>query len=106
MGKYILLEGERLKMNNKLRKVLAGLVIIALVFGWYVSVFGIGSMNSIKDLMKFGLDINGGVYVVLEADSEDIEGLSDEELKQVMDQTRAVLNNRVNAMGIAEATVS
>lgn len=106
MGKYILLEGERLKMNNTLRKVLAGLVIIALVFGWYVSVFGIGSMNSIKDLMKFGLDINGGVYVVLEADSEDIEGLSDEELKQVMDQTRAVLNNRVNAMGIAEATVS
>lgn len=106
MGKYIFLEGERLKMNNTLRKVLAGLVIIALVFGWYVSVFGIGSMNSIKDLMKFGLDINGGVYVVLEADSEDIKGMSDEELKQVMDQTRAVLNNRVNAMGIAEATVS
>ena len=106
MGKYILLEGERLKMNNTLRKVLAGLIIIALVFGWYVSIFGMGSFNSIKDLMKFGLDINGGVYVVLEADSEDIEGMSDEELKQVMDQTRAVLNNRVNAMGIAEATVS
>jgi len=93
-------------MNEKLRKVLAGLVIIAVLFGWYVTIFGIGSFNSIKDLMKFGLDINGGVYVVLEADSEDIEGLSTEELKDVMDQTRAVLDNRVNAMGISEATVS
>jgi len=93
-------------MNEKLRKVLAGLVIIAVLFGWYVTIFGIGSFSSIKDLMKFGLDINGGVYVVLEADSEDIEGLSAEELKDVMDQTRAVLDNRVNAMGISEATVS
>lgn len=93
-------------MNNTLRKVLAGLIVIALLFGWYASIFGMGSFNSVKDLMKFGLDINGGVYVVLEADNEDIEGMSDEELKQVMDQTRAVLNNRVNAMGIAEATVS
>ncbi len=93
-------------MNEKLRKVLAGLIMIAVLFGWYVTIFGIGSFNSIKDLMKFGLDINGGVYVVLEADSEDVEGLSTEELKDVMDQTRAVLNNRVNAMGISEATVS
>jgi len=93
-------------MNNTLRKVLVGLIIIAVIFGWYASIFGMGSFNSIKDLMKFGLDINGGVYVVLEADSEDIAGLSDEDLKQVMDQTRAVLDNRVNAMGISEATVS
>ena len=93
-------------MNNTLRKILVGLIIIAVIFGWYVSIFGMGSFNSIKDLMKFGLDINGGVYVVLEADSEDIEGLSEEELKQVMNQTRAVLDNRVNAMGISEATVS
>ena len=93
-------------MSNKLKKVLVGLIIVALLFGWYASIFGLGSFNSIKDLMKFGLDINGGVYVVLEADSEDIQNMSDEELKQVMDQTRAVLNNRVNAMGIAEATVS
>ena len=58
-------------MNAKLRKVLAGLVVIAVLFGWYVTVFGIGSVSSIKDVMKFGLDINGGVYVVLEADDED-----------------------------------
>ena len=100
------IEGEKKKMNSKLRKILASLVIIALLIGWYISIFGIGSINSIKDVMKFGLDINGGVYVVLEADAEDIQGLSDSDLSQVMEQTRAVLNNRVNAMGISEATVS
>ncbi len=93
-------------MNSKLRKILAGLVVIAVLFGWYVSVFGIGSISSIKDAMKFGLDINGGVYVVLEADKNDIAGMDEQELKDVMDTTRAVLNKRVNAMGISEATVS
>lgn len=93
-------------MNGKLRKFLSGLIIIAIIFGWYVTVFGIGPVSSIKDAMKFGLDINGGVYVVLEADSEDTKDMTDQQLAQVMDQTREVLNNRVNAMGISEATVS
>ena len=93
-------------MNEKLRKVLAGLVIIAVLFGWYVTIFGIGSFSSIKDLMKFGLDINGGVYVVLEADSEDIEGLSAEELTRLCkaapvvsasDTNRAVNKNDITA---------
>jgi len=101
-----IIEGEKGKMNSKLRKVLAGLVIIAVLVGWYISIFGVGPISSIKDAMKFGLDINGGVYVVLEADDEDTKDLSAAELKEVMEQTRAVLNNRVNAMGISEATVS
>ena len=107
MGKLVtIIEGERIKMNSKLKKILASLVVIAVLFGWYVTVFGIGSVNSIKDVMKFGLDINGGVYVVMEADKEDIADLSSQELAEVMEQTRTVLNNRVNAMGISEATVS
>ena len=89
-------------MSYKLRKVLAVLIIIVLIAGWYVTIFGAGSVSSIKDLMKFGLDINGGVYIVLEADTD----LTGTELAATMDQTRAVLNNRVNAMGISEATVS
>ncbi len=89
-------------MNSKLRKVFAALICVVTLFGWYVTVFGIGSVNSIKDIMKFGLDINGGVYVVMEADTD----LKGDELAKAMEQTRAVLNNRVNAMGISEATVS
>ena len=57
MGKLVtIIEGERIKMNSKLKKILASLVVIAVLFGWYVTVFGIGSVNSIKDVMKFGLD--------------------------------------------------
>lgn len=93
-------------MGSKLKKVFAILVFIVVIVGWYASVCGLGPINSIKDTMKYGLDINGGVYVVLEADQEDIANLSSEELRQVMEQTRAVLNNRVNAMGISEATVN
>jgi len=89
-------------MNSNLRKALASLVIIVVLFGWYVTIFGIGSLSSIKDAMKFGLDINGGVYVVMEADTNK----SGAELKQLMEQTREVMNNRVNQMGISEATVS
>ena len=66
MGKFDYTEGEKIKMNSKLRKFLAGLVVIAVLIGWYISIFGIGEISSIKDAMKFGLDINGGVYVVLE----------------------------------------
>lgn len=98
----ILTEGEFINMNSKIRKILSVLIIVIVLFGWYVSVFGLGSIKSIKDSMKFGLDINGGVYVVMEAQT-DAKGA---ELKKLMDQTREVLNNRVNAMGISEATVA
>ena len=89
-------------MSSKVRKILSILIIIIVVAGWYVTVFGAGSINSVKDLLKFGLDINGGVYVVMEAETD----LTGEELKATMEQTREVLNKRVNAMGISEATVS
>lgn len=93
-------------MKSKLKRILAILLVIVVILGVYVTGFGIGKIDSIKDVMKFGLDINGGVYVVLEADEDDTAKMSDEELRKVMEQTRAVLNNRVNAMGISEATVN
>lgn len=89
-------------MSSTLRKILSVIIILVVLCGWYVTVFGIGSISSVKDVLKFGLDINGGVYVVMEADTD----LTGEELNQTMEQTREVLNKRVNAMGISEATVS
>ena len=52
--------------------------------------------------MKYGLDINGGVYVVMEAQTD----LTGDELAVLMDQTRAVLDNRVNQLGVAESSVT
>lgn len=94
-------------MNLKLKRVLAVLVILVTVFGWYVSMFGLGtSFKDAKEQLKYGLDINGGVYVVLEADQEDIKNYSDEELKDVMDKTKTIIENRVNNLGVAEANVT
>lgn len=89
-------------MSSKVRKILSALVLIVVLLGWYVTAFGIGGISSIKDLLKFGLDINGGVYVVMEAETD----LTGDELKNTMEQTRQVLNKRVNALGISESTVS
>ncbi|MBQ7245774.1 MAG: protein translocase subunit SecD [Firmicutes bacterium] len=89
-------------MSSKLKKILAILIMIVVLVGWYVSIFGVGSFNSVKDLLKFGLDINGGVYVVMEAETD----LSGDALTETMEQTKEIINRRVNGLGIAEANVS
>ena len=95
-------------MSLKVKRILAVLVIVALVFGWYVTLFGIGdktkdgAVTSVKSALKYGLDIDGGVYVVMEAQTD----LTGDELKTLMEQTRAVLDNRVNQMGVAESSVT
>ncbi len=92
-------------MSVNLKRVLSVLTIVALAFGWYVSLFGIGKTSSVKDALKYGLDINGGVYVVMEAQTDELK-LSDAEEKELMEQTRAVLDNRVNELGVAESSVT
>lgn len=89
-------------MNQTLKKVLAVLVVIAVIFGWYVTLFGIGSMQSIKDKLSLGLDIKGGVYVLFEAETDE----KGDDLTKLMEQTQAVLENRVNQMGLAEPVVT
>ena len=95
-------------MSVKLKKILAALVIVVLVFGWYVTLFGIGdsskddAITSVKSALKYGLDINGGVYVVMEAQTD----ATGDELDELMEQTRAVIDNRVNQLGVAEASVT
>ena len=84
-------------------KVLAIIIIILLVGSWVISFTGVGKkFGNLNDHLKYGLDINGGVYVLLEADTKE----TGTELKAIMDQTKSVLENRVNAMGVSEATVS
>lgn len=90
-------------MKTRVKKILSVVIIAAVVIGWYASIFGLGSMNNLKDSLKYGLDIDGGVYVVLKADTGN---MSDAKLKKTMDQTKQVLERRVNAMGVSEATVN
>lgn len=89
-------------MSYNLKKVLAVLFVVIIAVGWYLTIFGAGPIEPIKDRMKLGLDIKGGVYVVMEANT-DLEG---EELKEAMEQTQAVIEERVNQMGLAEPVVT
>ena len=93
-------------MNSKKsgrRKVLAVLIVILLIASWVISFAGVGDkFGNLGKQLKYGLDINGGVYVLLEADSKE----TGTELTAIMNQTKSVLENRVNAMGISEAQVS
>ena len=56
--------------------------------------------------MSLGLDIKGGVYVVMEANKKDIAGMSDDELREAMEQTQTVIENRINANGLGEPTIT
>lgn len=94
----------REKIKQYFKPAFAVILILALIAGWCISVFGAGKkIDKISDQIKYGLDINGGVYVLLEADLSDTKAT---DKSKVMEQTKSVLENRVNAMGISEATVS
>ena len=90
-------------MNYNLRRVLAILFVIIIAVGWYLTIVGAGPVDPIKDRIKLGLDIKGGVYVVMEAKNTD---LKDDELREAMEQTQAVIEERVNQMGLAEPVVT
>ncbi|MDO4745005.1 MAG: protein translocase subunit SecD [Bacillota bacterium] len=89
-------------MNHNLKKVLAVVFVVIIAVGWYLTLFGVGKLEPIQDRMKLGLDIKGGVYVVMEANT-DLEG---DELREAMEQTQAVIEERVNQMGLAEPVVT
>lgn len=90
-------------MNYKLRRVLAVIVCIIIVAGWYLTIAGAGPVKPIKDRIQLGLDIKGGVYVVMEAKNTKLKG---DELRDAMEQTQAVIEERVNQLGLAEPVVT
>jgi len=57
-------------MSDIVKKLLAILVILVIVVGGFLTVKGFGSMDPLKDQIKLGLDIEGGVYVVMEAQTD------------------------------------
>lgn len=84
------------------------LALILLVVGVtsFVAVNGVelGDYKVVKakDSIDLGLDLAGGVYVVLEANT-DAKGA---ELQKLMEQTKAIINERVNGLGISEPNIS
>lgn len=85
-----------------MKKAMAIALALIIILGWYISIFGMGPIKPLKDQMKLGLDLKGGVYVVMEAETK----ATGEELRKLMDQTQLVIEQRVNDMGLSEPVVT
>ena len=85
--------------NGKLFSIIALIIIAVLAF---VALYGLGPIKSVEDSMKLGLDIEGGVVVVYEAQT-DVVG---DDLAKIMSQTKSVLSKRVDQLGLTEPNIS
>jgi len=90
--------------SKKLFTLIGLLAVVAILV--YTAFFGLGTdkigVSSVKDSMKLGLDIQGGVVLEYEAIT-DLEG---EELNNALDGTAAVMNTRIDAKGLMEPKVT
>lgn len=85
-----------------MKKTVAIILAILIAGCWFVTFMGIGSFAPIKDQLKLGLDLKGGVSVVMEAQTD----ATGSELKTLMQQTQAIIEKRVNQMGLSEPIVT
>lgn len=92
-------------MKNKNRIIFAIIIVLVLVAS-YLSAFGLNLgkyiVSPYKDEMKLGLDLSGGVYVVLEA----VTDSTGTDLDTKMSQAKAIIEKRVNGLGVAEPNIT
>lgn len=91
----------------KTRNTIILLLILLLVGGSSFlalngATFGNYEIVKAKDAVDLGLELAGGVYVVLEAKT-DAKGA---ELQKLMEQTKTIINERIDGLGIAEPTIA
>lgn len=91
---------------KKSRSVVALILVILIVAGLSVMAINgikIGNfeVKKAKDLINLGLDLKGGVYVLLEAQTDK----TGDELKKIMEQSKAIIVNRVDGLGVAEPNI-
>ncbi len=92
-------------MNMK--KTILFILIIAIVALFsYTAINGIEigklEITSVKDSIDLGLDLAGGVYVILEAKT-DLQGA---ELQKAMEQSKMIISERVDSLGVAEPNIT
>jgi protein-export membrane protein SecD len=82
-------------------------LIVALIAGSAFIAFngltiGKFSISPVKDQLKLGLDIKGGVVVVYEAITDE----TGDELARTMQQTMQIISRRVNEIGLTEPVIT
>lgn len=83
------------------------LILTVLIVGCVLLAFNglsIGTMrvDSVEDSIKLGLDIEGGVVVVYEAQTD----ATGTDLAKIMDQSISVISKRVNELGLTEPIIT
>ncbi len=83
--------------------IFAVVLVIALLALYAVFGLQMGAvkLNSVVSDVKLGLDVEGGVVVVYEAQTD----LKGDALKQLMEQTKAVIGKRINVIGLTEPNI-
>ncbi|OVE77424.1 protein-export membrane protein SecD [bacterium F11] len=59
-----------------------------------------------KKVFPLGLDLQGGVHLVYKLDTSKLEDLSDENVRRALEQNMVVINNRIDALGVANPFVA
>lgn len=90
----------------KTKKVILFVLIVIIVsLAVFTSIKGVDTerlkVENMKDSIDLGLDLAGGVYVTLEAQT-DLQGA---ELQKTMDQAVMVINKRIDGLGVAEPNI-
>lgn len=84
--------------------ILAVIIIISLTFAGFKGVeIGGWEFKSFDKAITKGLDLQGGVSVLMEITDEN---LSSEDLEKNLEKTKQLLDLRVNKLGVAETTVT
>ncbi|WP_425446026.1 protein translocase subunit SecD [Dethiothermospora halolimnae] len=81
------------------------LIVVVVGFISYAAINGVNlgkyEITTVKEEMDLGLDLAGGVYVVLEAQTD----ATGPELRRMMEQTKAIINQRVDGLGVSEPNI-
>jgi SecD/SecF fusion protein len=88
-------------------KQISILTIIALIIigltAWTFTGVQVGGLNvaPVVSSLNLGLDIEGGVMVAYEVETD----ATGDELRMIMEQTRLILSQRINALGLTEPNI-
>ncbi|MDY3946644.1 MAG: protein translocase subunit SecD [Ezakiella sp.] len=92
-------------MKGKSLAIFSLIVVIVLAIS-LVGVFGLKigdfELTNAKDAISLGLDLQGGVYVLLEAETD----ATGTDLQRIMEQAKAVIQQRVDGMGLSEPNIA
>lgn len=82
------------------------LIVALVVFTSYVAINGVDlgkyKIENAREEIDLGLDLAGGVYVVLEAQTD----ATGEELDKIMEQSKAIIRERVDGLGVSEPNIT